>query len=219
MTAATINDSPPAPPPVDAVTAALATAATLQRRLDECHQTLATVDAERIALSFAAHGGDDDDAKRKLSKLNARRAVLITEAEELDAAVDTARQNVIETQNAANADAARQRAAEAEPIARRLAERGAAMDATVAAFVEHYRGINDDINALMKLGIPTPSRELVSVNLNRARDAAFNGLDPSVRPVPVLQRHSYQSLTNGWSAPALAYISDKITTYTAADAA
>jgi hypothetical protein len=82
-------------------------------------------------------------------------------------------------------------------------------------YCEHYAAISDDMDALARLGVPTPSRALVAVNLRRAHDSATSPLDKTSRPVQPTMRRSFDSLLTGWAQPALNWISTKLKTKTA----
>jgi hypothetical protein len=46
---------------------------------------------------------------------------------------------------------------------------------SAASFCREYQPIGEDIEALIKLNVPVPSRDLVRVNLVRSHSAATNG--------------------------------------------
>jgi hypothetical protein len=179
---------------------------------------LASTDQRRATFSLDARIGDAD-AKREMAKLNDARNALLTEIGDLDAALVEVRRRMGAARQTAALEAEAERARQAAPIVERLAARGAQMDSELQAFREHHAAIQADLNALARLGVPTPSRDLVAVNLNRALDAATMGLDSSRRPVPPLQRHSFTSLLHGYDLPAQRWVETKLNANNPAKAA
>lgn len=180
---------------------------------------LIELEAERSELSYAAMIEKNTDAVKRLDKVNAEiiRIVTVT-LPTLRAAIEEAeRREAVATATAADQDV-RDRAEKARPIAERLAERGAKMDAAIAEYRLQFAGIHEDLNGLIALGVPTASRALVRVNLTTAHTWA-TAVDSSARPVPPNRRHSFDFLTTGWSQPARKWIAEKIGKTNPAEAA
>ena len=72
------------------------------------------------------------------------------------------------------------------------------MDAAFDQARAAQRDFAEVMDKLRRLGAPTPTRELVEVNVKRALDAALAGLHPEARAVPPLQRHKFAALYAGW---------------------
>jgi hypothetical protein len=174
---------------------------------------------EREAISFDAVVEHQKPAIRRLEEINSELSALRDSNATLNAALKEARKREAAAAAAKSVEAERERAEKAAPIATRLAERGSIIDAAIKTYRDNRAGIQSDIDELIRLGVPVPSRDLVRVNLHRAHDAALTGIDKTARPVPPLQRHSYSSLLQGWALPAQNWISSKLNTNNAADAA
>jgi hypothetical protein len=175
--------------------------------------------AERNELAFASVVERNGQATKRLNDINAEFVTIANDIATLNAAIAEAGRRADAAAKAASADAERKRAEQAEPIAQRLAERGRKMDEAIAVYCKEFKGISEDIDALMRLSVPVPTRELVRVNLNRSHDAATMFLDKTSRPVPPLERHPFSKLTTGWSLPALNWIASKLNSKTAVKAA
>jgi hypothetical protein len=176
--------------------------------------------AEREELAFQALIAGDAKARKRLDDIETELHRLDHELATIGAALAEAGRRAEAATAEERAAAERKRAAEAEPIARRLEARGQAMDRALMTYVTHFKAIQSDLDELQALGVPVPSRTLVEVNSHRAHDTALASLgDKFIRPVPPLQRHSFDKLLRGWAGPALAWISSRVNTNTAAEAA
>ena len=100
----------------------------------------------------------DPEAKRMLERLHKERTSKTLELEDLESALLASKRKVLEAQQTASAETLRQRAEKAEPILRRLEERGAKLDAAMRDYCENFNGLNSDIEELTRLGIPVPTR-------------------------------------------------------------
>jgi chromosome segregation ATPase len=168
------------------------------------------IDTRRAGISLAALGDGDTEAQKKLAQVHKERATRVLELEDLEAALAASKRRIVEVQSAASAEVDRQRAEKAEPIAKRLAERGAKLDAAIRDYCEHYGAIQADIDELARLGCPIPSRDLVRVNLRRSHDASVMFVDKHARPVAPLERIQFSKLTQGWAVPALEWIKSRL---------
>jgi hypothetical protein len=65
-----------------------------------------------------------------------------------------------------------------------------------------------DLRELSMLGAPAPSPNLIEVNSRRTLDVALDGLHSKTRPVPPLQRHSFDELWRGWARPSERWAAD-----------
>jgi hypothetical protein len=193
--------------------------ADLESKAAATRAAIAEINEKRAELAFAAHGTASPSAVKALAKCNADRTARLGELEEFEHAIAEARRLCAIAEAQGDQEAARQRAEKALPIAERLAERGKKLDAAMKEYCEHYAAIGDDIDALARLGVPTPSRALVAVNLRRAHDTAASPLDKTSRPVPLTLRRSFDSLLTGWAQPSLNWISAKLKNVTAREAA
>jgi hypothetical protein len=197
-----------------------AASAELTANIATIKAAIAALDERREELSFDALATADTEAKKSLEKIHKERAGKVMELEDLQSALAVSKRKIAEAQQVASAERERERATAAEPIARRLAERGLAMDEALASYVANFRAIQADLDELQALGCPVPSRALVEVNAHRAHDSALVSLgDGFIRPVPPLQRHSFSKLLAGWALPARNWIKNRLNTNNAADAA
>ena len=185
----------------DAIKQAEATQAELTKRLAAAREALADIVARRDDLAFEAQTGDAE-ARKVTAALATDAAALVDEIRSLEAATAEAGRRVTAARDSAAKEVDRERAAKARVIAVRLETRGAAMDAGLSAFKAAYSGLIDDMRELALLGAPAPSVALIDVNLRRALDSALGGLHTKVRPVPPLQRHSFDELAGGWARPS-----------------
>jgi hypothetical protein len=186
----------------------------LESKAAATRAAIAEINGKRAELSFAAHTGQPA-AQKALAKANTDRTAKVSELEEIEHAISEARRLCAIAEAQEDQEAARQRAEQALPIAERLAERGKKLDAAIREYQEHYTAIADDITALARLGVPTPSGALVAVNLRRSHDAALASFDRHARPVRSHERVTFESLVRSWSAPALNWISTKLKIKTA----
>jgi DNA-directed RNA polymerase subunit L len=156
-------------------------------------------EARRHAIALAAETGDAE-AKREAATL-AKAAASLKDAIEhsLTPAVAQAAQRVTAARLDADHEAKREIAIKVRAISARLAARGAVLDAALNQMKDAYQAFHDDLTALATLGAPTPSVNLLEVNCRRALDAAISGLHSKTRPIPPLQRHSFDELLRGWA--------------------
>jgi hypothetical protein len=194
---------------------ARAVLAELEKKAAATRTAIAEINERRAELSFSAHGTANPTAQKALAAANSDRTVKLGELEEIEHAIAEGRRLCAIAAAQENEAVARQHAEQALPIAERLAERGKKLDAAMREYCEHYAAISDDMDALARLGVPTPSRSLVAVNLRRAHDSATSPLDKTSRPVPPTMRRTFDSLLTGWAAPSLNWISTKLKTKTA----
>jgi DNA repair exonuclease SbcCD ATPase subunit len=166
--------------------------------------------AERDEIAYTAHVERDKTAVKRLAEINAEIAHLSSELTSLNAALEEAGRRATAAVSAEAAEAEKARAEQALPIAERLAERGKKLDAAIQEYCANFNGVKEDLDALARLGVPIPTRDLVRVNLRRANDAAQASLDKTSRPVPPNQRHSFDSLLRGWAQPGLNWIKSKL---------
>jgi hypothetical protein len=176
--------------------------AELVGRLAKSRAELTTNEARRHALAFAAETGGME-ARRESAAL-AKAAAALEESIEhsLTPAVAEAAQRVRSAQLDADNEAKRETATKARAISARLAARGAALDAALDQVREGYQAFQDDLRELSMLGAPAPSANLIEVNSRRTLDSALTGLHQKTRPVPPLQRHSFDELCRGWARPS-----------------
>jgi hypothetical protein len=185
---------------------------------DELRTRIAAIDGRKIELSgerdeiaYKAHIECDVKAAKRLAEINTEFGHLENEIASLSAALAEAGRRAEAATAAEAAETERKRAEQAVPIVRRLEERGAKMDVAIQSYCEHFAAIQADLDELARLGAPTPSRALVEVNGHRAHDSALTALgDKFVRPVPPLQRHSFDQLLTGWALPAQRWIESKL---------
>jgi hypothetical protein len=162
----------------------------------------------------------DAGAIKRLSSINEALQRVAAEAASLKAALTEAERRAEAAQADELAARRRAKAEQALPIAERLAERGRKMDAAVAAYVAEFTALRSDIEELAKLGVSMPSRDLVSVNLRRAHDTAFRGLDRNARAMRSFELiHSFEKLAAAWAEPGLKWLSGKLNKTAAKSAA
>ena len=178
-----------------------ATQAELAKRLTTSREALKANIARRDDLAFEAQTGDAE-ARKETARLATEASALADDIASLEAAAKEAARRVTAAKEAAAKQVEREKAAKSRVITARLATRGAAMDAGLSAFKAAYSGLIDDMRELALLGAPAPSANLIDVNLRRALDSGLGGLHAKVRPVPPLQRHSFDELAGGWARPS-----------------
>jgi hypothetical protein len=182
----------------------------LLSKIDALEGTKIELIAERDELSFAALVERDKKSAARIAEINSKLEGMHSEAATLKAALAEAQRRAATASAAEAVDAERKRAAKAEPILKRMAARGAKLDAAIRAYREEFAAIDDDLDELTRLGVPVPTRPLVKTNLRRANDAATSGLDLKTVVVPPNQRHSFDSLLKGWARPGLTWIATKL---------
>jgi hypothetical protein len=185
--------------------------AALRSEIDSLEGRQIELEAERSELAFEAMVEKNTKATKRLDEINTEigRVANVT-LPTLRAALDGANKREAVARTAAADEDARSRAEKARPIIERLIERGAAIDHALKTFGVNFTAIQADLDELQRLGVPTPSRSLVAVNLRRAHDAGLP-MDGSTRPVPPMMRHSFDSLLRFWAQPGFAWISTKLT--------
>jgi hypothetical protein len=170
-------------------------------RLAAAREALAANEARRHGLALDVETGDAD-AKREASALTKGAASLREDIDRLTHAVDQAALRVTAARQEADLEVKREAAARARAISARLAARGAALDAALDQVREGYADFQADLRELAMLGAPAPSANLIEVNSRRTLDSALGGLHSKTRPVPPLQRHSFDELCRGWARPS-----------------
>jgi hypothetical protein len=185
----------------EAITKAEATHAEMQARLTAAREAGATNDARRYGLAPAVETGDAD-ARREAATLAKVADGISERIRNLAHAVDQAALRVTAARQEADAEVKRQAAAKVRAISARLAARGAALDAALDQVREGYADFQADLRELALLGAPAPSANLIEVNSRRTLDSALGGLHSKTRPVPPLQRHSFDELCRGWARPS-----------------
>jgi chromosome segregation ATPase len=191
-------------------------AADLVGRIDKLRKKITGLDQKRSIWALDAQLGDAD-AKAEMSKLGDQRNRLNGEIVDLEAALAEARRRANDVTNEAAAEVVRQRAEKAAVIVQRLLARGPAMDQAASIYSENFKGIQTDITELARLDVPTPSWQLVSVNMDIAHDSALSSLGSKYveQLVPPNRRRQFDFLIKGWCTPAQNWIK-KINTNTAA---
>jgi hypothetical protein len=193
-------------------------AAKLTTDIDKLRRKVSAIDQKRAPLSLDVRLGDAD-ARKTLNELNDARNARLTEIADLEAALAEARRRIGEVKTAAAAEAERQRAETALPIAQRIAEIGKEQDAVAARYCELHTQAEELFEKLTRLGVPVPSRDLRRVNRHRAHDASFAAIDNVSRPQRSFERSHYSSLYRGWAQMSQNWINSKINTNNDADAA
>jgi multidrug efflux pump subunit AcrA (membrane-fusion protein) len=199
---------------------------TMTTTTTELRNRFATIDnrkaqlaTERDAIAYSALIDSDAKASKRLTDIAAEIGTLDYETIAIAAALAEAGRRAEAAIAAEKAEAERERARQAEPILKRLAARGKKLDEAMAIVGAEYGGVADDIDELIRLGIPTPSRDLVRVNLRGALDSATMFLDRTSRPIAPGKRRKFFDLTPGWARPGLNWINGKLNTAARDDAA
>lgn len=117
-------------------------------------------------------------------------------------AVAQAEQRVAAARFNADNEVKRQTATKVRAVAARLAERGPVLDAALNQARQAYHAFQNDLRELAALGAPTPSESLVDVNSRRALDSAIRLFHIEARPIPLLERASFDQLCCSWSRPS-----------------
>jgi len=187
-------------------------AASLVTEITAVKAAIAALDERREELSFDALAiADNIEAKKALSKLHAERASKVLELEDLESALAASKRRIAEAKQAESAEGERERATRALPLIEQMALRGKRIDEALATYCQEFNAINDDINQLIALGCPTPTRNLVSVNLRNAHDAGMN-LDKISRPTQPVRRRTFDELVRGWVVPGRNWIAGRLNT-------
>jgi hypothetical protein len=192
----------------------------LLSKIDALDGTKIELIAERDELSFAALVERDKKSAARIAEINSKLEGMHSEAATLKAALAEARRREQVAEAAEAADTERMRLEKAMPIVDRLEARGEVMDRAIAAYVENFKAIQDDLTELTRLGVPVPGRELIAVNANRAHDSALTPLgDKFVRPVPPTMRRTFTFLLKNWALLARKLVESKLNNKPAAEAA
>jgi hypothetical protein len=112
---------------------------------------------ERTTLAFAAHASDDAKARKRLDEINRESALHDSELRSLDAAIVEAAKRVAAAQAVEAQAVDRQRAAEAQKLARELGECFPYLDRKLAEAARTLTAINDGVQQLHQLGFTAPS--------------------------------------------------------------
>jgi hypothetical protein len=161
-------------------------------------------------LAYEAIVARNATAKKRVDEINAEIAHLTNVVlPMLNSALKAAQKRADAAKAAAAEGDVRKRAEQAQPIAERLAAVGKKADTTAREYCAALAEIDTCIRELSTLGIPTPSRDLVRVNKNRAHLAAMMSLDQA-RPIAPRERTLYDPLTKGWAKPALDWIAARL---------
>src|SRR5271166_613113 len=145
----------------------------LRGRIGEIEGRKLELGGERDEIAYKAHVERDAKAAKRLAEINVEFVHLDNEIASLNAALAEAGRRAEAATAAERAEAERQRAEKAAPLVQRLEALGATMDQATATYVAGFREIEKLFNELERLGVPTPSRALVSVNMNKAHDSAL----------------------------------------------
>jgi hypothetical protein len=186
-----------------------AVAAKLTADIDKLRRKVSAIDQKRRSISLDAMIGDSE-ARKELDRLNDQRNGKLGEIADLEAAVSEARRRMGEAKAAASLEAAAERARKAEQILAKMAARGRAIDEAIATYCREFEAISEDVSALMALGCPVPTRDLVRVNLRNAHDSATMMLDKTSRPVPPRARRTFSELLQGWTKPGFAWVAARV---------
>jgi hypothetical protein len=175
--------------------------------------------AERDELAYAAHVEGNAKASKRRSEINGEIGRLVNEVlPMLHAAFKEATRRENAASVAREQEGERTRAEKALPDAELLAELGSKADAAARDYCRYLGEIDAVISRLAALGAPTPSRDLVRVNKDRAHLTATASLNHA-RPIAPIERSTYDTLTRGWARPVLDWIAARMNTNAARDAA
>ena len=186
----------------DAIEPAEAVHSEMSARLVNAREDLAAKEACRHETALAAETGPGE-ARRELATL-AKAATMLGDniGHDVIPAVAEAEQHATAAPFKADIEAKLQTATKARAVAARLAARGAVLDAALNQARQAYHAFQNDLRELATLGAPTPSAHLVDAISRRALDSLIGLFHTKVRPLPPLERHSFDELCCGWSRPS-----------------
>ena len=170
-------------------------------RLAKARDDLAANETRRHELALAVEEGDAE-ARREAAAL-AKSSDRLNERISRTCCTLSSRRSARDGRAAGGGRPCETRRGREGPrISTRLAARGAALDAALDQVRQGYADFQADLRELAMLGAPAPSANLIEVNSRRTLDAALGGLHSKMRPVPPLQRHSFDELCRGWARPS-----------------
>ena len=186
----------------DAIKQVEAAHSEMSARLVKAREDLATNEVRRHENAPAAEGGPGEAWGE--SAAFARPATMLRDniGHGLVPAVAQAEQRVAAARFNADNEVKRQTATKVRAVAARLAERGPVLDAALNQARQAYHAFQNDLRELAALGAPTPSESLVDVNSRRALDSAIRLFHIEARPIPLLERASFDQLCCSWSRPS-----------------
>jgi hypothetical protein len=182
---------------------------------------MVALDEQRAEISLFALGDGNAEAQRRLGQLHKERVARQLALEDLEVALAAAKRRVaeVELRRPEREKADREKARKAEPIVKRLAERGAVMDAALKTYVENFVGTQRNIDQLIAMGLPMTTRALILTNMENAHDAAMFAFgNRNARPVRV-RRRTFTELVESWCVPPRNWISARLNITAAKDAA
>jgi hypothetical protein len=180
-------------------------AAKLVADIEKLRKAVARIDSRRAVVSLDARIGDTD-ARKEYDKLASERNAKLAEIDDLTAALTEAKRRAGEALKTSALEAEAERARKAQPILERMAARGKALDDAIARYCAEFAAISEDVDALMALGCPVATRDLIRVNLRNAHDSATMFLDKTSRPVSPRARKSFSELLLQWTRPGVAWV-------------
>jgi hypothetical protein len=173
----------------------------LEAKLADARARHDEVQSEAKEIAFAAFT-DGGDARKKLDKLHADAAKHGAEITALESALVEARRRVAEAL-AAETDAAQlAKAKEALALLDDFTNRGAELDAALAAFLDQYAKLTSDFTKLSALGYAPSTVALVRVNMGLAVATKLLDTDLRQRPLAPHERRSFVETIQGWAASA-----------------
>lgn len=186
-----------------------ATRQALREKLDAARGALEQIDSEREGLAFAAHTGDEA-AEKKLTALNKKRQLAVTDIEMIEVAHIEASRRV---EAAQRDDVLREdsvKAARGMEIAAALVERGQKIDEALRVLAEELHGYKSDIDELnFQCGISVPNvRQFVAAGIRVLRTViAFTPLRDAVEFIAPGERRNMGE-TSSAHADAIARIAE-----------
>ena len=186
----------------DATEPAEAVHSEMSARLVNAREDLAANEPRRHEIALVAETGPGE--ARGEPATFAKAATMLRDNIEHDVipAVAKAEQHMAAATFKADIEAKLQTATKARAVAARLAARGAVLDAALNQARQAYHAFQNDLRELATLGAPTPSANLVDANSRRALDPLIGLFHTKVRPLPPLERPSFDELCCGWSRPS-----------------
>lgn len=171
----------------------------LETKLADNRSWQLEIETASKSVSFDAHtaGGE---ARERLDSLNAQRVAAEQEARSIEIAVSEAKQR-LQLAIAAETDSEEiAKAKRALALCSAFAARGEALDQSLTKFLDDFRDLSADFNALSGLGYAPGSWPLVAVNMRNAMIARLMFTDLQIEHLPPNRRHSFEEVINGWAS-------------------
>jgi hypothetical protein len=172
--------------------------AELEQKLLQARARQTAINAERKAISLAAHMGSSSDRAR-LDQLNQEGAILSGEIESIEIAIAEAQASVAAAQNATAIEAERRRRSEVVQLADELRDHARKIDDLWRQSITEYVVLQDKLHEIVQSGVGRPSRHQVQAACRRALISAFIGSPLQLELLAPPDRHTVSYLVEAWA--------------------